>query len=296
MTASFLTAVGNYFSRRSVGMTDQGGDPFIVYRQMASCAIGFLIGYFIHGTLGWDPKMFSLGIFAGIILGCLGWISGRALRYGPPGLNYSILNSACIVPPLILAFLFGESFGHTYSIVNGLGAMLVVGGIIYASANVKKAEINPKWYFWAGISFIVHAFLLSFFQWRALVLKEDLPETALIPFHCDACLADIFTPAMFLAACAIQFFLPLGFQRVNVPYKAIALWGWVGGLITGAAGFFTMLATEAATEHWEKAIVFPLFCVSVILFCNIWGRFLYKEEVNWKANAVSLLGIVLCTL
>jgi hypothetical protein len=295
MFASSLTAIGNYFSRRSVDLANQGGDPFIVYRQIAGGIIGFVIGYFIHGTLGWDPYMFALGIIAGCILGLVGWLSGRALRYGPPGLNFAILNSACIAPPLLLALLFGEEFGHTYTSLNAFGALLVVGGILWASISTQSGSIRKEWYPWAAASFIVHAFLLTFFQWRALTLKEGIPGSFFIPFHCDPCKADIFVPAMSLAACLIQFFLPFGFQRVDASYKEVAVWGWLGGLISGAAGFCTMMATEAASRPWEKAIVFPLFCVSVIIFCNLWGKAFYKESVHWTAMVVSLLGLLLCS-
>ena len=51
-------------------------------------------------------------------------------------------------------------------------------------------------------------------------------------------------------------------------------------------------ATEASTPV-EHAIIYPLFAVTIIILCNIWGQWLYKEQVNWKANALCVFGILI---
>ncbi len=65
MFASLMTALSNYFIRRSVDLSGGGGDPFLAYRMSASGIIGFMIGYYLHGALGWDLKMILLGLFLG---------------------------------------------------------------------------------------------------------------------------------------------------------------------------------------------------------------------------------------
>lgn len=43
-------------------------------------------------------------------------------------------------------------------------------------------------------------------------------------------------------------------------------------------------------------MIFPIFSVTIILFCNLWGQWLYKEKVNWFANACCIGGILIGTV
>ena len=54
-------------------------------------------------------------------------------------------------------------------------------------------------------------------------------------------------------------------------------------------------STEVATPL-EHAIIFPLFAVSVMISCNLWGQLIYKEKVNWKAAGFCVLGVLVGTL
>ena len=53
-----------------------------------------------------------------------------------------------------------------------------------------------------------------------------------------------------------------------------------------------MKATEMSTSI-EHAMLFPIFSVTLILGCNFWGKWLYQEEANWRANALCIGGILL---
>ncbi len=210
-----------------------------------------------------------------------------------PGLSFSIVNAACIAPPILMALLFGSTFGHTYTLLNASGALLVIGGILWASYPKQGITLSNAWYFWAFAAFAAHSIYLTSFQWRALTMKDGIPESFLIPFQCDPCTADVFTPVMFFTAALMQLLLPIGSKTLKLETKQAARWGWGGGLINGVAGFMTMLATESAQAAWEKVILFPLLCVSVIIFCNLWGKYFYGERIHWPANAVCLAGIAL---
>ncbi len=43
-------------------------------------------------------------------------------------------------------------------------------------------------------------------------------------------------------------------------------------------------------------MLFPIFSVTLIVGCNLWGKWLYKEQVHWKANAVCIGGLLLGTV
>jgi hypothetical protein len=54
-------------------------------------------------------------------------------------------------------------------------------------------------------------------------------------------------------------------------------------------------STEVSTPL-EHAMIFPIFSVAIIILCNLWGQWLYKEKVNWLANACCVGGILIGTL
>ncbi|MCZ6909653.1 MAG: hypothetical protein O7C56_00550, partial [Rickettsia endosymbiont of Ixodes persulcatus] len=72
-------------------------------------------------------------------------------------------------------------------------------------------------------------------------------------------------------------------------------YGIYGGITNGIGTFFMILATEASTSL-EHAAIFPVFAIAVIIFCNLWGTWFYREKVNWTANGLCLLGILIGSL
>ena len=43
-------------------------------------------------------------------------------------------------------------------------------------------------------------------------------------------------------------------------------------------------------------MIFPIFAVTIILLCNLWGQKLYKEKVNWMASGLCVVGLLIGTL
>ncbi len=295
VAASSFTALSNLFIRKSVDTNQEtSGDPFLMYRLFASalCILGII--FFNNGTIPFDTTMLFLGFIAGLALGVLMWITGLSVQKGPSALSFAILNSACILPPLVMALLFGAEFGHAYSWKHAAGALLVVIGIFWMSAQNQSQKTQKIWFLLISITFVIHALYLSFFQWRALLFKNDLPATTLIPTHCDPALSDCFTLMLFLTAALFQLFL--GKKDALFPKSStgsLVKYGIVGGLINGVGGLFMLRATECAVSSSEKALLFPLYCVGLISLCNFWGKFLYKEKINWPASFLCFFGILI---
>lgn len=72
-------------------------------------------------------------------------------------------------------------------------------------------------------------------------------------------------------------------------------YGSLGGFANAIATLGLMIATKWASPI-EKGLIFPLFAVGVISFCNLWGYKLYQEKVDIKAHLICLVGILFATL
>lgn len=297
--AGSFTALSNLFIRKSVEVSDaQGGDPFLMQRLAVSGIFIITITMFFQGYFPINFWMISLGITAGLMLGLLMWITGQAVDKGPSALSFAILNSACIVPPLFMALLFGNVYGYDYKLPQAGGALLVLSGILWMSvqkANVQKKE--KSWGFWITLAFGIHALFLSFFQWRALLFNHEIPIGGLIPFHLNYEEGNCFTLLMFFTAAGLQLLL----KRPSLPSpsrpkiytsRQLWIWGGLGGVINGVASFCTIKATEVASNSHEKSLIFPLFCVCLITLCNLWGRVLYREEIHWPGTILCFIGIL----
>ena len=47
----------------------------------------------------------------------------KALESGPPGLTFAMVNSASVMPGLLMALIFGAHFGYNYRTSHGLGML-----------------------------------------------------------------------------------------------------------------------------------------------------------------------------
>lgn len=296
LTSALLAAISNLWVRKSIDTMQTQGDPFAVQRLIATGIFITIAGLATTGTYAFDIPVIAVGIFSGIFLGLLMWAGARAVSTGPAGLTIAIVNSACIMPPLIMALLFGSKFGHTFTLTNGIGNFLVLVGLFFASRTRDKSVADTTWFIWIGIAFIVHTILLTSLQWRALLLNPALPASVLLPFKISQASANSFGLVMAATAACILFVLPVKNKIAKTSWRTIAWYGIAGGAINGIANFFTLRATEIATIQWEKAILFPLYCVLLIAFCSIWAKVLYKETIAWGALLLCAIGIILSLL
>lgn len=294
--AALITALANLLIRRGLDMVKGAeGDPFIAHRFLTAAIVTALVIYFRHDHVPLNYPMLFLGAVSGIVLGCLQYSIGRSLQYGPPALSFIVVSAACVIPPLLMFFVFGESFGHGYTLTNFLGSLCVVLGLFWMGKTQGATSMADSrlWLFWAALAFSAGIFYQISFQWRALMLKEGLPESTLLPFHMTPAEGECFLISMFISAALFQMFLPRSGKTTNIGAKPLLVCGIIGGILNGISGFILMRATEVATSDIEKAIVFPLFTVLLISMCNTWAQMLYQERVNWRANALCMAGIVI---
>lgn len=291
--AALFTALSNLFIRKSIdSVQGSTGDPYIPQRLMASAFVIILINFATRGFLNFEHKIAIVGIIAGLLLGGLMWSVGKTMKHGPAAMTYAIVNAACVAPPFLMAILFGNSFGYEYTIQNGLGAVIVIAGLLWMGRSQDNETKSSSWLLWIIAAFAIHACFLTLFQWRALLFKTDLPSSFLLPFTCDPATGNCFTLMMFITAAALQIFLPSYEKGSTIPKQPMLIYGVLGGLINGIGSYFMLLSTEVADLPDEKILVFPLYCVILICLCNLWGKWMYKEKINWYANGLSMTGIL----
>lgn len=297
ISSALITALANLLIRRGLDVAPKAsGDPFISQRFFTAALMVLFVILWQHGSIPIDPNMLLVGIAGGLALGALQFTIGRCLFYGPPALSFIFVSAACVIPPIIMFFIFGEDFGHGYTLYNLLGSILVLAGLYWMaqSQGFATKDTFKKWCFWAFIAFLCGVLHQLVLQWRALLLKPELPPSALIPFHVGAAESDFYmvTALCTAALCQMLFQKPAATTAATTDRKQTLICGIGGGLLNGLSTYLMILGTEWAKTDLEKAMIFPIFTVLLITTCNIWAKMLYKEKVNWPANAVCMTGIL----
>lgn len=293
LIAALFTSISNFCMRRSI---DAGGSSraYLVIQLMISFFVMLLLNPVRTGNFDWQWSVTGLGLVGGILFGFLMWSIGKTLEKGPPGLSFAILNTSTVIPAIFMAILFGASFGHPYSFWNGLGSILVVSGLFWAAGAAEKNPQKAIWATFAIVMFAIHILFLVYLQWWALLLKPDHGFSSLLSISIDPTKVQWFMPAIFFVGTLMQGVVYLS-QEKRWPNKSEMFYGVLGGITNAVCTFFLILAPQKAAA-WENAMLFPIFSVSIIILCNIWAQLLYKERVNWKANAVCLAGLLIGTI
>ncbi len=289
---SLFIALSNLFIRKSVDAGGGEGDPYLLERLAVSGVAISLIAIYNLGYFPFNLKMALLGILAGIMLGSLMWSTGRTLKFGPPGLSLMVINIACVAPPILMALAFGSAYGFDYTIYNLIGSAVIVAGMLLGSLH-ERFGLSRNWLLWVGITFLLHSLYLTYFQYRSLLLKAD-PNSSPLLFCCSPEGADIFGIALFAAAALYQLLLPR--NRKEFSFTPFLIWGIGGGIINGLGSFFMLKSTEYAVTSTEKTLLFPIYLILLITFCNAWGRVLYGEKISWLSTAIIALGILISAL
>lgn len=286
--AGILAAVGNLCMRRSI---DDGGSArgYLVVQVSFSCLVAILLNPVRTGFFMPSPASVALGAVGGVVLGAMLWSMGRALEKGPPGLTFAVVNSATVMPAVVMAYFFGKALGHGYQWSHAVGSLLVVLGLFWAGWEARIPRKKLQWMSYVILSFGLHVLLLVFLQCRVLLFSESIG--AQLPFSFAEETGQWFTPVLLLVAALFQ--LPTRGRPLTGPLNRHDWWwGLLGGVASGAATFLLILAPEVA-RPWENAMLFPVFAVTVIVASHTWGRTLYRERVNWLACAVCVLGLCL---
>jgi len=284
-----LVALSNFFMRRSV---DAGGSTriYLVVQLLISVGVATLLNPVRTGNYSWSPLAAALGLVGGLFLGTMMWSFGRALERGPPGFSVAILNSASVMPALIMMALFGSAWGFLYEWWHAAGSACVVVGLFWAGWGRRQG--SSSWVAFVALAFFAHILLLCFVQWRTLLASGG--ESWQVPWRLAPEEGQWFLPILFFTAVLMQAVSWLR-QEPRYPKRAEILYGVLGGISNGSGIYGLFLAAESATP-WQSAMIFPLYAVAIIVICNIWGQWVYREKVNWAANALCLGGIALGTI
>ena len=251
---------------------------------MIQLAIVFLVAVLLNpvrtGDYHWNAPMPLLGAVGGLLFGVMMVCLGKSLECGPPGLTFAALNSSAVMPMLMMVLFFGAPFGYIYSPSNAIGSLLVVIGLFWAARSARSSEKKLTWAAYIISAFVLNSFYLMFMQWRALLLRSNAHDAN----------SQWFMPAIFFTAALIQLF-----TQKRGPNRHEVFYGILGGVVKGFGMFFLIWATEVSTPL-EHAMLFPIFSVTVIVACNLWGQWLYKEKVNWLANGLCVCGLLIGAL
>ena len=291
--AGIFIALANLCMRRSI---DAGGNAkaYLVVQLSLSFLVAILLNPVRAGDYSWDPTTAALGLFGGLFLLGLMWSIGKSLENGTPGLTFATINSAAVMPAIVMAGLFGITFGHGYTVWHAVGSVLVVGGLFWAGREKVKAGAKSSWLTFLGLAALFNIAFLVFMQWRVLLMKDGLPISALLPIKLSSVGAQWFMPMILLSAAGLQVAFYLIKERKK-PKGMEVFYGILGGIANGAGTFFLIRATEVS-QAWENAMLFPVYSIMIIIACNIWGTVLYQEKINWRANALCMTGLVVGTV
>ena len=289
ITAALFAALQNLFMRRSV---DTGGSTnlYVPLQLFVSCLITILLGPVKTGNYAFDPTVVFFGLGIGLLFGVMMWGMGQSLKYGSSGLTFAVINSASILPAVLMALIFGNNFGHPYHWYTGVGATVVVAGIFWSSWSNLSCSNKGKWAVFVSFAIFGFVLLSASLQWRIL-LENHGGTSRFLPFSLNKEAGEWFTPAIFFVATLFQ--LPALFKQKKIGFsKETALYGLLGGISNGSSMYFSVIAAAAAVS-WQNAVLFPLFSIGVIEFSNLWGKYLYKENLNFAPRALCISGLVL---
>jgi hypothetical protein len=293
LIAALFIALSNYCMRRSI---DAGGTSkgFLMIQLFIVFLVAILLNPVRSGDYHWSNCMAGFAIAGGLVLALMMASLGRSLETGPPGLTFAALNASTVMPSILMVLLFGATFGYQYTLWNGIGSLFVVGGLFWAGWATSRSEQKSVWIMFITAAFFLHVLFLVFLSWRALFINFPGENGLFLSFDMDDAKCQWFMPMVFCVAFLVQTAIYITAEK-RIPRKGEVGYGIIGGIANGVGTFFMIRATEVSTSV-EHAIIYPLFAVTIIILCNIWGQWLYKEKVNWKANSLCVLGILVATL
>jgi hypothetical protein len=286
-------ALANLFMRKSI---DQGGTAkgFLVFQMGTAFLVALLLNPVRTGNYSWNGSITILGIIAGSILAFMLFFLGRSLEKGPAGLSFSVLNGATVMPAIVMATLFGVSYGFPYTIWHAIGSVFVLFGLFWAGRGLIGMIDRKGWVISCFLMFSLHVLILVIYQLRALLLNLPNPEELVSFFTSEQIQSQWFTPVLFLSSMIVQGSLFWYYEHRSF-LKMEGVYGFLGGVMNGLCTYFMIWSTEVANP-FENAVIFPIFSVTTIVLSNLWSQKLYQEKINWKACQVCVAGLVIGTV
>ena len=291
--AGVFISLSNLFMKKSI---DRGGTTkgFLVFQMAMAFFVALLLNPVRTGNYAFNGSIGAFGVLAGLVLAAMLFSLGRALEKGPPGLTFSALNAATVMPAIVMAVFFGAARGFPYTPWHAIGSILVLFGLFWAGKGLGGLQDRKGWATFCISMFSLHIILLALFQWRALLLNMPHPEEITSLFSAEQIKSQWFMPMMFLASSCVQMAVFLRYEK-RWPHGMEVVYGLLGGVGNGLCTYCMIWSTEVATPL-ENAVIFPIFSVVTIVLSNLWGQRLYQEQVNWRACQVCAFGLVVGTV
>ncbi len=293
LIAALFVALSNLCMRKSI---DAGGSSkaYLMVQLFFTFLVAILLNPVRTGDYAWSNCMAGFGLAGGIILAGVMASLGRALETGPSGLTFAMLNTSSVMPVIIMVLVFGEKFGFTYTLTHGIGSLVVIAGLFWIGYETVRTGKMARWFTFAFSAFAFHVAFLVFMQWRALFIHYPGATELMLSFDMDDAVSQWFMPMVFCAAAFVQALIYFMSQK-KLPNRTEILYGLLGGAANGVGTFLLIRATEVSSP-FEHAMIFPIFAVAIIVFCNVWSQWLYREKIKWAASALCILGILIGTL
>lgn len=287
--AGLLVGCANLAMRKSIDW-HQSSIRYFILQYAVSGGISLLFGPL--SSASGNPPTWSIGFLggtAGCALALLALSMGASVRCGPAGLSLAIINTATLAPALIGVLTLGSTFGYvlqTYQLV-GI-AIVIVGFFIASKALTIKGALRWQWGTITLIAWIANAALMVSMHWRQAALSPRAPVQPWVPITLQFEESLWFFPILFFSGSALLW-LWAQFTWKPIQWTEYLL-GICGGLcMTGATYFWAQGLAEA--QAYELALIFPTQCSITIVVCQIWGRILYREQVQWRGIALLLVGL-----
>ncbi len=296
LTSACFASISNLFFRKNLekSATSRG---FLALYFLASLLLCIFFNRAIL-TAPFSPVIAIVGASTALLFFSMLSLTAKAFQIGPPGLTLTFQNASCIFPGLLLCTLFGRDYG--FSMTPGLiaGLVMILTGLYLSSRSHGKSDDkavqNPtfkKWLLCVIGVLVLQGLVLTIFQWRVLLFNCS-PEHShwLLPWSCREQDDIWFIPAFFLVPTLLQLFLFWKTEKRKFS-KAETAYGISSGIFNCFCTVLLLFSTKVEGSL-KKEMLFPLFTVTVILICNLWGWKLYHEKVNWLGVSLCVLGVL----
>ncbi|MBU6382704.1 MAG: hypothetical protein KGQ49_02300 [Verrucomicrobia bacterium] len=293
LIAGMFMPLTNLTTRKSL---DVGGNTkgYFVFQMFSTLICAYLFGPVRTGDYSITAPAAILGSIAGLLLFSMLFSLGKALEKGPPGFTFAILNSATVIPGIVMAILFGAALGYTFKSAHAIGCAFVLIGIFWAGKGLQGMKEVNRWVLFCAAMFLFHVLILTLYQWRGLLLNPMRSADLFASISYEQIKSECFLPFMFLTSGILQTIVFLRSER-RLPQKGEMLYGVTGGVFNFLVTFFLLKATLSASPL-ENAVIYPIFSVVALILTNAWGQKLYQEQVNWRACQVCASGLLIGTV
>lgn len=292
--SGLLAALSNFCMRRS--MDFRGTCRAYYMFQLFFTLIVALILYPMRSenATDWNPPIVFLGLLTGLFLGFMKLMIDKALQKGPPGLTFAAINSASVMPALVFVLFFHTLIDFELTHYDVMASILIVAGLFWASRKDHRNFRTQDWMSFALLGFAFHVLYLVFTELRAIFINgEHFITHDLFP-SADMFRSPWYLPMVFVSATLMHVIVYVVSIR-KMPLRPEILWGVVGGIFNGLCAYCYLEATEVASVS-ETTLIFSVFSISTILFCNLWGYYFYEEKIHWQANGLCLAGLFIAGL